>query len=210
VRPLRFLVELKSGGTPSKDRRDFWDGSIPWASAKDLKSEKLADTIDHITDLAVHEGAASINPAGVVLVLVRGMMLARAFPIVKTAVPMAINQDLKAVSPGREMDVDYLAWALRASGRESMDRCDEAGHGTKALRMEAWLSMRLPVPDRHEQQQIARRLVDMAGRLDALMAEAELGTTLLQERRAALISAAVTGKIDVRGLVAAPEAKEAA
>jgi type I restriction enzyme, S subunit len=38
------------------------------------------------------------------------------------------------------------------------------------------------------------------GQLDALTAEAERGIELLQERRIALISAAVTGKIDVRGL----------
>ena len=40
-------------------------------------------------------------------------------------------------------------------------------------------------------------------KLDALVFEAETAITLLQERRSALISAAVTGKIDVRGLVAA-------
>jgi len=42
--------------------------------------------------------------------------------------------------------------------------------------------------------------------VDFLMSEAEQGIDLLQQRRAALISAAVTGKIDVRGLVLQPEA----
>ena len=49
-----------------------------------------------------------------------------------------------------------------------------------------------------------------AGKLDRLMAEVQSAITLLQERRAALISAAVTGKIDVRGLVDAPKEQEAA
>ena len=43
-----------------------------------------------------------------------------------------------------------------------------------------------------------------------MIAQADAAMTLLSERRAALISAAVTGKIDVRGLVSAPEAAEAA
>lgn len=66
------------------------------------------------------------------------------------------------------------------------------------------------VPPETEQREIADHLHRTTGALDALVAEADRGITLLQERRAALISAAVTGKIDVQGLMAAPKAKEAA
>ena len=53
---------------------------------------------------------------------------------------------------------------------------------------------------------IAPRSSTKFGKLDALTAEAERAIDLLQERRTALISAAVTGKIDVRGLVRNAEA----
>jgi type I restriction enzyme S subunit len=56
-------------------------------------------------------------------------------------------------------------------------------------------------PPYQEQVDIARYLSDQLERMDVLVAEASRGITLLKERRAALISAAVTGKIDVRGLV---------
>ncbi|WP_108448327.1 restriction endonuclease subunit S [Halomonas sp. BN3-1] len=56
-----------------------------------------------------------------------------------------------------------------------------------------------PGPPEQEQQAIAAFLDHETARLDALMKEGELGIKLLQERRSALISAAVTGKIDVRG-----------
>jgi predicted nuclease of restriction endonuclease-like (RecB) superfamily len=49
VRPIKHLVTLKSGGTPSKENPAYWNGDIPWGSAKDLKSDKLEDTVDHIT-----------------------------------------------------------------------------------------------------------------------------------------------------------------
>jgi type I restriction enzyme, S subunit len=58
-----------------------------------------------------------------------------------------------------------------------------------------------PTPPRIEQDEITDYLDDATTALDALTAEAERGIELLQERRTALISAAVTGKIDVRGLV---------
>jgi type I restriction enzyme, S subunit len=58
----------------------------------------------------------------------------------------------------------------------------------------------VPLPGRAEQDRIATMLDQETGKLDRLMGEAQPGIALLQERRSALISAAVTGKIDVRGL----------
>ena len=57
----------------------------------------------------------------------------------------------------------------------------------------------LPPPD--EQIVILEEIAREVGRIDALVSEAETGIALLKERRSALISAAVTGKIDVRHLV---------
>ena len=133
VSPLKYLVSLKSGGTPSKENLEFWDGDVPWASAKDLKSEQLADTIDHITNVAIESGNASLIPAGSVLVVVRGMILARIFPVVETLVPMAINQDLKGVQALAGLHESFLAWLLRGSANESLCRLDEAGHPSSTV-----------------------------------------------------------------------------
>ena len=203
IRPLKHVTALRSGGTPSKDNLDFWNGRIPWASAKDLKQERLGDTEDHITDAAIEAGAAELVPAGAVLVVVRGMILARTFPVTLATVPMAINQDLKAIVPFGNVSSAYLARALQAAAEESTRRIDEAGHGTKALRMDAWTSLPLPVPPVDEQQAIATFLDRETAMIDALLAEQERGISLLSERRAALISAAVTGQIDVRAIARA-------
>ena len=199
VQPLKHVAAFRSGGTPDKSRLDYWDGDVPWASAKDLKVDDLYDTADHITAEALEAGAASLVPAGSVLVVVRGMILARIFPVVTAMVPMAINQDLKAVTVRDHANAAFLAWLLRASASESLSRLDEAGHGTKALRMDAWGAMRVPVPPLGEQVQIARHLKQTCAVVDAGLGDILRGIALLQERRAALISAAVTGKIDVRG-----------
>lgn len=198
VSPLKYLVNFRSGGTPSKENLDYWDGDIPWASAKDLKQEVLADTIDHITEFAIESGAASLVPVGSILIVVRGMILARIFPVTEALVPMAINQDLKAVIPSERICGKYLAVLLRGSSLESLSRLDEAGHGTKALRMENWSSMELPVPPVKEQISILGALERETAQLDSLIEDAEHSIELLVERRSALISAAVTGKIDVR------------
>lgn len=200
VRPLKHLVSFKSGGTPSKARHDYWHGDIPWASAKDLKTEILADTADHITEAALLEGAAELVPADSVLVVVRGMILARTFPVTVASISMAINQDLKALIATEELNPAFLAWLLRGSSQETLTRLDEAGHGTKALRMDAWGGMMLPVPPVAEQEAAVAYIEAVTVELDGLRKAAERAIELLQERRTALISAAVTGKIDVRDL----------
>ncbi|MFO0534010.1 MAG: restriction endonuclease subunit S, partial [Planctomyces sp.] len=60
---------------------------------------------------------------------------------------------------------------------------------------------RFPIPTLNEQREIVEFLDTETSKLNSLTAEAERAIELLQERRTALISAAVTGKIDVRHLV---------
>jgi type I restriction enzyme S subunit len=74
--------------------------------------------------------------------------------------------------------------------------------GTKIqLSLDDVANLLVTVPPKSEQAVIISFLFDEVGKFDRLVDEAQIAITLLQERRAALISAAVTGKIDVRRLV---------
>ncbi len=191
LKKLKYAANFASGGTPSKAIPAYWDGDVPWASSKDLKSESLTDTTDHITEKAVVDGAQMIE-AGDLMVVVRGMILAHTFPVTKALVRMAINQDLKGVRPLTGWQSDYFAHVLRASSPETFRRLDEAGHGTKALRMEAWVGMEIPCPPEAEQAAIAAFLDRETAKIDALVAEQERLIELLKEKRQAVISHAVT------------------
>ncbi len=68
------------------------------------------------------------------------------------------------------------------------------------------LGMAAPLPPVPEQSVIVAFLNDQTAKFDALTAEAQRAIELLKEHRSALISAAITGKIDVRGLVSSQEA----
>jgi len=74
------------------------------------------------------------------------------------------------------------------------------------LTAEALRRYRFAFPPFHEQVAIAAHLDDQTAKFDTLIAEAQHAIELLKEHRSALISAAITGKIDVRGLVPVPEA----
>jgi len=78
------------------------------------------------------------------------------------------------------------------------------GWGTAQVNISVPILKALPVtiPPISEQRAIVAYLDDATAKFDGLISEAETAMRLLDERRAALVSAAVTGKIDVRGLAA--------
>ena len=104
---LEEVCTFLSGGTPSKQKPEFWVGSIPWVSPKDLKKPRLTDVTDHISDAALEDGSA-LAPAGSVFVVIRGMILARDVPVALAEVPMAFNQDTKLIIPGKRLVPDFL------------------------------------------------------------------------------------------------------
>ena len=85
---LSAIGDWRSGGTPSKSRTEYWDGTVPWVSPKDMKIFSLHDTQDHISERAIADGAR-YAPSGAVFIVVRGMILAHTFPVCLAARPMA-------------------------------------------------------------------------------------------------------------------------
>jgi type I restriction enzyme S subunit len=146
-----------SGGTPFKGNDAFWSGTIPWVSAKDMKSFRLHDAEDHISPLAVGSGGKLV-PAGTILLLVRGMTLHNDVPICMVMREMAFNQDIKALRPARNVDGEFLAYWLLAHKPDLLASVDSAGHGTGRLVTDTLKDKRVMLPPFPEQKAIARIL----------------------------------------------------
>ena len=155
--PLGSLVTFHSGGTPSKGNPAFWRGSIPWVSAKDMKSFRLSDTQDHITA----EGAANgtrVVPRGSVLLLTRGMTLLNSVPVCLLDRDMAFNQDVKALRPSSRILPDYLPYLVLGNAARLKNMVDLAGHGTGRLNSEELKALNVRVPPMGDQGAIAHIL----------------------------------------------------
>ena len=101
---LKEIADICGGGTPSKARPEFYQGSIPWVSPKDFKGGEIGDSEDHITEEAIRNSAAKLIPAGSVLVVVRSGVLKHRLPVALTRVSVAVNQDVKAFICGPSLD----------------------------------------------------------------------------------------------------------
>ena len=103
------------GGTPSKSRADYWrGGTIPWVSPKDMGKSIIDSAEDYITEAAVQGSATRLVPANSVAIVVRSSILDRILPTALIPVPVALNQDMKAVVPRSGILPEYVAHLLRS------------------------------------------------------------------------------------------------
>lgn len=107
-------------------------------------------------------------------------------------------------------DPYFIAYALNSSGCYEQSQLYTRGATNQDLGLTRMIKIWLALPAHSEQFAIVAFIDRETAKIDALTAEAQIAITLLQERRTALISAAVTGKIDVRGLVETQPEREAA
>ena len=198
ITEIRYVANQIGGGTPSKNREEYWTGDIPWVSPKDMKVDYIDNSQDKISDQAVNESSAKLVPKGSVLIVVRGMILIHSVPVALTLKRLTVNQDMKALIPANKVSGEYLLFLLMGLRDFILDLVDNSAHGTKCLRTEMFERMKIAIPNINEQKEIIAQLKKKLNGIDSLFEKTYLAIDLLKERRTALISAAVTGKIDVR------------
>lgn len=118
-----------------------------------------------------------------------------------------ITQDVARISPRGDVDPQWLVFAVRAHEVFAQLEQRSLGAAVKGINIFDLKRARIPVPPHGEQAAIGKFLKDQVEQLDQLSAAADQTIALLSERRTALISAAVTGKIALRGQVGVMETR---
>ena len=119
---------------------------------------------------------------------------------------MVTSVDNCIVKPSAEFDPAYVVLQLSTPAYLSFIEVVARGGTRDRISRSQLASIEIAAPPLDEQRAIVEIVQRDAVQIDALVSEASLAMDLLQERRSALVSAAVTGKIDVRGLVPQAEA----
>jgi type I restriction enzyme S subunit len=202
VAKMKWIARMESGHTPDKKIPEYWEnGDIPWVSLNDtgyLKNhDYITETAYNISELGMANSSARLLPARVV-VFSRDATIGRC---AITTRPMAVSQHFIAWVCGDLMIPEFLLMRLKSMTNE-LNRLT-TGATLKTIGMPDVRTLVTPVPPLEEQQAIVDWATAASAQLDTLTTEAQRAIDLLQERRTALISAAVTGQINVRDTVAA-------
>jgi len=198
---LSYGATVENSTTPSRDKAEYWfGGSIPWLSSGEVNQYRINEASEFITDRALAECSLRLLPKGTVVVGMIGQGKTRGLAAT-LEMEAAINQNLAGLVTRPNLKADYLLYIFQ-SVYEYLREYGRGGNQA-ALNCEILSALKVPMPPLVEQSQICAHLEVRLSEFDALAAEAQKAIDLLQERRTALISAAVTGQIDVRKLAAA-------
>jgi type I restriction enzyme S subunit len=197
---VKMVARLESGHTPSRNVPEYWENcTIPWVSLADVgrlrsgKTDYIFETEEKISELGLANSAARLLPA-------RTVILSRTASVGFSAIlglPMATTQDFVNWICGDNLIPEFLLQCFRAMKQEFESLTMGSTHQT--IYMPDVARFRIPLPPLEEQRAIISHVNREIKQIDFLIEKTEETIERLQEYRAALISAAVTGKIDVRG-----------
>ena len=183
------LTNIIGGGTPSRNDLSYWGGDIPWLTVKDMRSRRPVAAQEHITERAVSESATSIIPPDTVITATR-VGLGK---VVRVPYAAAINQDLKALIAGPDLDKSYLEyWIVSiAAFLESIG----SGTTVKGIRLETLRQLPFPLAPLAEQREIVAEIEKQFSRLDEAVANLQRVKANLKRYKASVLKDAVEGRL---------------
>ncbi len=203
VKRLKFAAKLESGHTPSRSVPEYWENcTIPWVSLNDVgylqDHDHISETANYINEEGLAGSSARMLPEETVI-LSRDATVGRC-GILKR--PMATSQHFVNWICRPELLPRYLLLVFRSPMQQEFARLT-MGATLRTIGMPDVNSFCVPIPPVREQEEINAYVEQERHRLNALLAKVTEHIERLRELRTALISAAVTGRIDVREEVGA-------
>ena len=196
VEKLKNVATFSGGGTPDRAREEFWGGNIPWVSPKDVKSERICDSEERITQEGLEWSTSNLVPPGAVLMVVRSGILKHSIPVALNEAPVALNQDLKAIRFETLHTARFFQRWVQGHVRPLLLDWAKQGATVESIEQEYLCNTLLPLPGEDEQRAIADFLDRETTKIDALVEAQRRLIALLKEKRQAVISHAVTKGLD--------------
>ena len=145
--PLGELAKFESGGTPSKKEESYWNGAIPWISAKTLVGDAVWKSDLCITKQGLDAGS-KLAPKGSLLLLTRGSGLFKRIPLAIAEKDVAYNQDIKCIeATAKGISNRYLFYALKVLEPAISAMLETTGIGAGKLATDRLKALQIPVLD---------------------------------------------------------------
>jgi len=147
---IKNIFGIKGGGTPSKSNESYWNGTIPWISAKDMKTLYIQETKDYITEEGLNNSSAKMVTKGSIAMVVRSGILQHSLPVAYLMTDCTVNQDLKVFNSGDELVNKYFLWYVKANEKYLLNEYSKAGTTVNSIEFEKFKSHIMSIPPREE------------------------------------------------------------
>jgi type I restriction enzyme, S subunit len=203
IMPIKYLATVGNGSTPLVDNEDYWDDDgFPWMNSSVVNSMVVDIPSRYVTEKALRECHLPMVAPPAVLVGITGQGKTRGMAALLN-IETTINQHLAFIKPrDNRISAGYLCHALGHAYEFLRSDSDGAGSTKGAITCEQLANLRIPVPPSDEQCDICTLIEKEVAASVTLIKQVNRSVELLTERRAALITAAVTGQIPIDEMTA--------
>ncbi|WP_426143641.1 restriction endonuclease subunit S [Pseudomonas sp. DWP3-1-2] len=176
-----------------------FEGGIPYIRTSDMNGKELPISGYPLTSPDIDESYARsrVRPGDIVMSI--RASVGKCLPVPDELKVANLTQGTAKISAGKDITRNFLIAYLNAETTQNYFDLMAKGATFKEITLDALRRTPVLLPPSDEQIKIDQFVARHAGLLDETSKQAVQTVSLLQERRSALISAAVTGKIDVRG-----------
>ncbi len=198
VKKIKHLIKKSfSGGTPSTDKTEYWDGGIPWISSVDIKTDFLSKSSREISEKGLKRSASSIAPKGSVVFVTRSGILQHTFALSILEKDMAINQDIKCLIFSELLSQAYFLRLIQGNNSKILVETRQQAATVESINMDSFFNLIIPIPSIKEQTSIVAHIEAQSTQIDKAITLQEQQIEKLKELKSTLIDSAVTGKIKV-------------
>jgi type I restriction enzyme S subunit len=200
VTRLGFLCfKIGSGKTPSGGGEAYLSEGVTFIRSQNVYDDGLRlDDVVYVSEETDAEQSWSRVFPGDILLNITGASLGRTCLVPSVFDRANVNQHVCILRLTNAASRTFTSMVLKSSGMKSQFDSAQNGAAREGLNFAQISKLALALPPQREQDAIVAFLDTELAKFDTLTAEAQRAIDLLQERRTALISAAVTGQIDVR------------
>ena len=204
VTPLGILADqIQTGPFGSQLHScDYIDDGTPVINPSNIQGGKLIADSSCTVDLKIVERLSQHKLELGDIVFGRRGEMGRCAMVTEESIGWLCGTGSLNVRLSSKITPSFVSIYLGTNYVRELLQLESVGSTMDNLNTQILSGIPVPTPPLKEQQQISQYLAIQTDRFDTLTSEAQRAIDLLQERRTALISAAVTGQIDVRGAVA--------
>jgi type I restriction enzyme S subunit len=196
TRRIGDICSLRTGGTPSRARPEYFGGDIPWLVSGDINQGEIFGCEGRITAAGMKASNARWLPVDSVMIALNGQGKTRgAVALLRT--PATCNQSLVAIYPNDpdQLVPEFLHANLRGRYQELRKMTGDSGNDRRGLNMSLIKSIEIPVPPIADQRRIVDILDDAFAAIATARANAEQNLRALDELEQSVLHGAFTGAL---------------
>ncbi|MCT7531084.1 restriction endonuclease subunit S [Aliarcobacter cryaerophilus] len=188
---LNEIIKIIGGGTPSKAKKEYWEnGTINWATVRDMNVEKIIKTELSITEIGLKNSSSNIIPKN-------GIIIATRVGLGKVCYledDTAINQDLKGLIPKDDkLNIRYLFNYFK--NIEKYIISNGTGATVKGVKVEFIKELEIPLPPQKNQQKVVAYLDEISNKMEKIKQIQKEKMQSLKELKASILDKVFKGEL---------------